>query len=624
MRRFSKLYFFVVLTIIAIIVYMFVSIDKIENELRSNIQNIFITQAKSLASNIETKIKRTYPEGISKKAFENSKKRIQLQESVELLITPVYQYVYVLYKDKNGNYRYFVDGSPFEERGEFDQKLDVDKTKWDRVYETRKDLVFKQNLETVWTTLLHPVAYCDETELIVAIDFSMKLPLEVTETIEPLKTLFVYVFVAIAVLVLIVLFQIFSSIKMKKQSYIDPLTGAYNRNFLRDFITAQDINSFAILMVDIDHFKQINDSYGHKVGDMVLRDVAHLFGECLRQEDVVVRFGGEEFLIFLKNEVKNPEELLKVVKRLHATIERHSFFYDGLVLKVTVSIGVNLEPHHFKSTSDAIKHADELLYTAKRTGRNKIVTDSGYQQRCENNKKSIYETKEALEEGRILCYYQPIIDAKTDTIVKYEALVRMIDKDDTVIAPPFFLQNILHTNLYNELTKLVVHEVFATIKRTSNAISINLNFSDIVDEKLFKIIIEEIEANKEVADKLTVELLEYEVLENYENVKKNISKIRSYGVRIALDDFGSGYANYTVFKEIDIDIIKIDGSIIKDIETSEVLYDIAKSIVVLAKSLNIETVAEFVHSKGVYEKIKELDITYAQGFYLGKPEKMDY
>ena len=121
-----------------------------------------------------------------------------------------------------------------------------------------------------------------------------------------------------------------------------------------------------------------------------------------------------------------------------------------------------------------------------------------------------------------------------------------------------------------------------------------------------------------------MELLEYEVLENYENVKKNISKIRSYGVRIALDDFGSGYANYTVFKEIDIDIIKIDGSIIKDIETSEVLYDIAKSIVVLAKSLNIETVAEFVHSKGVYEKIKELDITYAQGFYLGKPEKMDY
>ena len=120
-----------------------------------------------------------------------------------------------------------------------------------------------------------------------------------------------------------------------------------------------------------------------------------------------------------------------------------------------------------------------------------------------------------------------------------------------------------------------------------------------------------------------MELLEYELLENYERVVNNIERIRSYGVKIALDDFGSGYSNYAIFKEVSIDIVKIDGTIIKEIDTSEVLFDIAKSIVVLTEALDIEIVAEFVHSRAVYEKIKGLGIRYAQGFYLGKPEPMD-
>ncbi len=622
MRVFSKLYFLVVFMIVAIIVYMFLTIDKIENDLKNNIEDIFVSQAKTLACNIETRIKKSFQKEIFPDIFTNMKKRIFLEKTLQTLITPVYRYVYVLYRDKKGRYRYFIDGSPSFEKGEFTQRFDVDKTRWDKAYDSGKDLVFKQDLETVWTTLLHPIVYNGKTELIVAIDFSMQLPLKVVKTIEPLKKLFLYVFIAMGILIVIVFVQIYTSVKIKKQSYIDPLTGVFNRQFLRDFLNGENIDSFAIMMIDIDHFKQVNDHYGHKVGDFVLRKLASIFKDQIRDEDVIVRFGGEEFLIFLKKNTDKKGVLLRIARRLHKSVANHRFTYNDLVLRLTISIGFNFDPSHFKSASDAIKYADELLYMAKRSGRNKIVSNPDHStNENEKLKKSIYETKEALEDGRVECHYQPIVDAQTGEVVKYEALVRLIDKDGSIVPPALFLQNIIHTNLYNELTKFVIQEVFSMIKKTSNSISLNLNFSDIIDNTFYNIITTEIEANKEFADKLTIELLEYELLDDYKGVRDHIANIRSYGVKIALDDFGSGYANYTLFKEIDIDIIKIDGSIIKDIDRSEVLFDIAKSIVVLAKALDIEIVAEFVHSKEIYEKVKELGITYAQGFYLGKPEK---
>lgn len=623
MQRFLKFYVATIVAIVLIVAYMFVSINKIQEKLQKNVENIFISEARSLACNIEKSVKTSFPDGLFPYAFSEHDKRTHLEEDLRFFITPLFRYVYVLYRDKNGNYRYFVDGSEGDDKGEFKQKFDVDKTKWDRVYNSGKELIFRQNLDTVRVTLLHPILYNGKTQAIVAIDFSLELPAKVAETIEPFKTLFIYIFIAIGIFVLIVLIQIYTNIKIKKESYTDPLTGAYNRNFLRDFLNRKDINSYAILMVDIDHFKQINDSYGHKVGDFILKEMVRILKQQLRQNDIIVRFGGEEFLIFLKNEHNDEKEILKIAQRLHSSIEKHNFVYKGLVLKVTVSIGINFHPRHFKTQNEAIKHADKLLYAAKRSGRNKIVSDTNEITSSDPAKKSVYETKEALEDGRIECYYQPIYDVKTNEIVKYEALARMVDKEGAVLTPYFFLEDILHTNLYNEITKLIVQNVFKTIARTSNAISLNLNFSDILDDNLFGIIIDEIQKNKELADKLTIELLEYELLENYQLVKKNIEAIRSYGVKIALDDFGSGYSNYAIFKEIKIDIIKIDGTIIKEIDTSEVLFDIARSIVVLADALDIDIVAEFVHSKNVYEKVKELGIRYAQGFYLGKPEPLE-
>jgi EAL domain-containing protein (putative c-di-GMP-specific phosphodiesterase class I) len=148
---------------------------------------------------------------------------------------------------------------------------------------------------------------------------------------------------------------------------------------------------------------------------------------------------------------------------------------------------------------------------------------------------------------------------------------------------------------------------------------VNLNFSDILDNTIYNTILQELKTHKELTKWLTIELLEYEVLQEVSLIQERLLKIKSFGVKIALDDFGSGFANYTVFQTLPLDILKIDGSLIKDIDSSDVSYKITHSISILARELGITTVAEFVHSKEVLEVVEELQIDQAQGFYLAKP-----
>jgi diguanylate cyclase (GGDEF)-like protein len=375
-------------------------------------------------------------------------------------------------------------------------------------------------------------------------------------------------------------------------------------------------------MLDIDHFKGVNDTYGHKVGDNILSDVASIIKKVIRSDDIFIRFGGEEFLLFIRR--KNTKEMLatQIAERIRYKIEEKIFTYDTVSLKITISIGITCSPQHFKTISEAIKHADELLYIAKREGRNRVVSDMNAKEipKYATQNLHINDIKDAIEENRLICHYQAIFCTQTQKIAKYEALVRIKNRDGSLIYPNEFLPNIVHTNLYNQMTKMILDIVFEKIKRNKVTISVNLNFSDIINKNIFKLIVEELEHNKDVAPWLTIELLEYEVLEAQHSFEHNIATIQSYGVKIAIDDFGAGFANYNVFQILQINTIKIDGSLIKNIDTSPTSYKIVKSIKFLTEELGIETVAEFVHSKEVYATVKELGITKVQGFYLAKPQ----
>ncbi len=618
-KKFTKIYAAIMLIIFATFVYMYFSIDTIKKDLDTNIDKLIINLTRGFVNNIDKNIKNSISkDSIVEQLHSDSKLRKYIENIISTISTDSLQYVYILYRDKNGVYRYLVDGS-FKDRGELDQPLNVKQEEWDRAYKTKKDRVFYQkDIDMLWTTYLHPIVQDGKTEAILAIDFSFNLKNKIKETIKPLDIYFIFIFLAIFILALIFLLELYINYKIKQESYIDTLTKAYNRHYLRAFLDEENIDKYQILMIDIDYFKKINDNYGHKAGDVVLAGFADVTRQTIRDGDIFFRYGGEEFLVFVETN-ENIDIAEQIANRIKDRVEETKFIFEDRVIQITVSIGINKYPKNFKSIDQAIKYADEMLYLAKRDGRNCIRME----QKDKNslNKLSIAEIKEAFDNNAIECYYQPIYSKTTQKILKYEALVRLIQKDNKVITPYLFLDKIFATTLYTELTQIVINSVFQEIKRLNVHISINLNFSDILDNKIYKLLIDSINRYKEYASFLTIELLEYEKIENISALRKRIYEIKSYGVSISLDDFGSGYANYEVFKQLPIDIIKIDGSLIKDLPNSIISYKIVKSIIIFAKELNIATVAEFIHSEEVLESAKKLDFDYLQGFYLSVPKK---
>jgi len=622
MRYLKKIYIVIFISILFAISYLFVQTAKIQTLLNQNVEKILINEAKSFAQNINLLLKKNLLEDPYQQLQEDQNLRTHLENTLSVLRSNTYKYIFVLYRDKQGVYRFLLDGS--KDKASFNQRLNVDKKLWNRVYATQKPLIVNQKkLDGLWITYLVPFVVNGKTQAVIAIDFSKELPENIYNAIAPLNNIILYIFIAIGCLIIILVYQTFLSIKNKKESITDPLTQVYNRNYMRELLKNINIGNYQIMMCDIDYFKYINDNYGHKAGDAVLAQTAKILSDEIRQNDILIRYGGEEFLIFIKRKANENDTLAcNIAQRIRKKIETTHFQYEDKIIKLTLSIGLTCNPEHFKSISDAIKHADEMLYIAKREGRNKVVStkDTQIQTVQFQNKKSINEVKAAMEESRIICYFQAIYSLQSNEIVKYEALVRLQEEDGTITPPIAFLDTIMYTNIYNDLTKVVLESVFSHIKKHKVSISTNLNFSDILDNSIFDLIIHEIEAHEELAPWLIIELLEYEIFaETTAIIQERIQKIRSYGVHIALDDFGSGYANYAIFKILPIDILKIDGSLIKDLDTSKTSRTIVDSIVLLAKEMNIKTVAEFVHSKEVYDEVKKLGVDEAQGFYLAKP-----
>lgn len=624
MKHLIKIYIFIFISIIIAIGYLYFSLTQTQEKLADNINSLFISQTREFAHNIQDEIHKRVQHHLYNTLLDNEELRLDLEDSMSTVTTDTYKFIYVLYKDAQGNYRYLLDGSK-EDKGEFDEKLNVNKNLWNRVYKTQhSQLLYQKNLDGLWGTYLEPIIYDGKTVAIVAIDFSTSFPENIAKAMQPLNNIFLYIFVAIILVLIILAYQTFLNLRTKKDAITDELTQTYNRNYLREFLEDINVAKYQIIMLDIDYFKHVNDTYGHKIGDNILRDVSELIKKQIRQNDKLVRFGGEEFLLFIYRKESGAKLAFNVAQRIRKKIEKTPFVYGDVEIHITVSMGISCSPEHFKNVSDAIKHADEMLYIAKRAGRNQVITQEnkeGVTTLKQDEGLSIHEIKEVIESGGLRCFFQPIFDTQTQKVLKYEALVRLELQDGTIVPPMLFVPNILYTNLYNQMTKGVLEIVFDKIAKHQIPISVNLNFSDILNNDILEMIVQELESHKEFAPWLVIELLEYEPLDIDKTiVMKNITKIKSYGVKIAVDDFGSGYANYEVFQMLPIDIIKIDGSLIKNIDTSSISYTVVRSILLLTQELGIETVAEFVHSQEVFEVVKELGVSSVQGFYFAQPQ----
>jgi EAL domain-containing protein (putative c-di-GMP-specific phosphodiesterase class I) len=376
-----------------------------------------------------------------------------------------------------------------------------------------------------------------------------------------------------------------------------------------------------MFLIDINGFKTINELYGVHNGNVILKQFSHLTAALAAQNNIrIFRISSDEF-IFLQHSNNNAnlgicEEL---VTKTYDTIRHHRFILYDLDIKIDIDVTIGA----VYGETLSLEKADMALNKARKLGRPYLFYSDNIDTKQDTQK--IIQVKKdiryALENNNIVPYFQPIVNTHGE-IIKYESLIRMIKLDGghrEVISPFYFLELSEKFNLYSHLSKTVITKSFQAIQNSNMAISINLSPSDIQDAAMNRFIFETLSTCKKTKN-IIFEITENEHIEDFESVKKFIKKIQKQGAKIAIDDFGSGYANYSHIFELKPDYIKIDGSLIKNIVENQESQVFVQTIVNLAKGLGTKTIAEYVHSKEVFELVKSYGVDEFQGYYFGEPQ----
>ncbi|MEA3288853.1 MAG: EAL domain-containing protein [Campylobacterota bacterium] len=407
------------------------------------------------------------------------------------------------------------------------------------------------------------------------------------------------------------------TLALYQRLYYDELTKLPKRNRLIEDI--EKLAPFALMIINIDEFKNINSVYGHALGDNVLVEFTRvLLNIALDRGCSVYNIGGDEF-VFLNTNNKERGYCKQTANIILDTIEQNGIDIEiggetlNIALNITIGMAINEE--------QLLNKAQMALELSEQKRLPFIVYDKEFnlEQDPSNDIKIINMIKSAIDEDRVVPYFQPIytVDGK----VKYESLIR-IEDGDKVISPVHFLDISKKVRYYPKLTRIMIEKSFKIFSKRDEEFSINLSFEDIINHKTMEFLFESIEKYK-VNDQLIIEILESENIDDFNIVKDFILKVKALGVRIAIDDFGSGYSNFSYLLQMHPDFIKIDGSIIKNIDHDEGSNMIAKTIKTLTNNFGAKTVAEFIHNEEVYEKVKELGVDGFQGYYFSEPKKFD-
>lgn len=400
--------------------------------------------------------------------------------------------------------------------------------------------------------------------------------------------------------------------ELRKRLYYDDLTTLPNRNRLLEDIDICQNYEPVMALINIDDFKSINDFYGTIAGDKILKEFAIYLQNLSIQKDLrVYRVFGDEFAVLNKYATLN--EFEDIIEELINETINHEFEYEDSKISFNVTVGIA------KDSKSLLVKADSALEYAK-SNKLKFLSfsdDLMIFEQHKNNLEWIHKLKYAIKDDNIMPFFQPIINNSTGEIEKYECLIRIVEGDN-IISPYCFLDISKKSKQYSKLTKIMIEKSFKVFKENDYEFSLNFSMEDITNEEIVKFLFEQLE-DKTISHRLVIELLESENIDDFDEVVGFIDRLKEVGVKVAIDDFGSGYSNFGHLLKLKVDYIKIDGSLIKNITTSPTNLHIVKAIVNFTKGMQIKCVAEFVHSDEVYERVKELGIDYSQGFYLGEP-----
>lgn len=398
--------------------------------------------------------------------------------------------------------------------------------------------------------------------------------------------------------------------KTLKLAYYDQLTGLPNRQKM--ILDIEEKQPKTCVIFNIDDFKEINDFYGIDTGDAILKQLGEWFNTM---HYFPYRLGGDEFAILEYQEIEW-DNLRHKLEKILLAVKKNTFYVNNRSFNIRLTAGASIG-----GTTKLLTQADIALNKAR--GQNihiaRYKEDENIEEKYRNNMAMEDAIRKALNDKRIICYYQPIVNIETGKIHKYEALVRMIDESGNIISPMEFLPIAKKTRLYPQITIEVIHQACVLFAKRKEEFSVNLSVSDILNEKTKQKIIDTI-IQTGTASQIVFEILESEGIEEYDEVAKFISEVKALGSKIAIDDFGTGYSNFENILKLNVDYIKIDGSLIREISTNSRHRLIVETIVDFAYKIGTKTIAEFVSDEQIYEIVKKIGINYSQGFFTGKPQ----
>jgi diguanylate cyclase (GGDEF)-like protein/PAS domain S-box-containing protein len=412
----------------------------------------------------------------------------------------------------------------------------------------------------------------------------------------------------------------------------DGLTALYNRNFFQqelDQVVAdvpQSGRPSALVYVDLDNFKFINDTLGHPAGDRLLVEVAEQLSAEARRGDLLARFGGDEFTGLLFD--AGPEEAERLAEAFRDRIAGHRFVHQAQTIEVSCSVGVAVIDEEAGSAEDMLARADFACHLAKRSGRNRVhrfhAENEADVSTLSRDMSWAHTIKSAVENDGLALVCQPIVQTATGRAAAYEVLVRMVDEGQGLIEPGGFLPPAERFGLVGEIDRWVIQRAIAALAERRRQVpdlcyTINLSGHTLSDLATCSLIEEALERTGAEPAALIFEVTETVAIADMEVARRFLGRLQTLGCRTALDDFGSGMCSFGYLQDLPVDLVKIDGQFVRDLPSSEVHQAMVRAMNEIAHSLGKEVIAEFVEDEATYRLLTDFGVDYVQGFHLGRP-----
>lgn len=416
----------------------------------------------------------------------------------------------------------------------------------------------------------------------------------------------------------------------------DDLTGLINRREFENrlFDTVQSAKSmplsFGLMYIDLDRFKIVNDTCGHHAGDKLLTEITSLMQNTLGKNDTFARVGGDEFAIIAQ--ASSFTNIVELAQTLREKVHDYTFTYANQDFKVSLSIGLIPLRGDITDLETLLTHVDSACYLAKQSGRNRVHVARQNDEKIvkyQNDIAGVQLIRHALSENQLMLFYQPVYSISDNRIIMEhcEVLLRIVNEQDEIMSPAEFIPLAEKYNIMSEIDRWVLYHVVDWVENHQSQyelprLLVNLSGLSLIDHEFLNYAVALLEESDINTNRLAFEITETAALDNLDQAQEFMEKIQSLGCRFALDDFGTGFSTFTYLKNLPIDYLKIDGSLVRDMAVDTVDRQMVKAINEIGHVVGAKTIAEFVEDNTTLSILRELGVDYAQGFGLQRPREL--